>query len=412
MTNKSSLPVVALLQLKIKKILLEDGVIMNWNTLNKCILMLILGCLTHLIWMLWKIFVVLNPKLWSMTNIELIKQQILGNLIFIAVLSGLIYPCIYWQHKAWVKRFVPFLAVWCFIISLCRDAYLIGVLSPATLSAYVSLFTVGLVLLPRAIVYSALIPATLYLFTCGYLSLHGLLPYAPVFNLPSYAYANSFWVGSMLYFIAPIVIICLILFEILLSQWRHREQLIQQLSKIDPLTNTYNRRSLNQYLEWIHRKQHHQYALVLLDLDHFKFINDRHGHHKGDEALILVGQLLKQHLRSSDMVGRFGGEEFLLVLYHSTLEQAQHTAERCRVAIEQLQLRDDLGCRIPLTASFGIATAQLAFTPFQLLTQADKALYAAKASGRNQVQVFQTISEEVNTESAFMRIQSDMPLDN
>ncbi|WP_235941075.1 GGDEF domain-containing protein [Acinetobacter kanungonis] len=411
MTKKTFLPTMAWLQQKIKKILLEDGVIMNWNTLNKCILMLILGCLTHLIWMLWKFFVILNPALWNMANIELIKQQILGNFLFIMVLGGLIYPCLYWQHKAWVKRYVPYIAVWCFIISLCRDAYLIGVLSPATLSAYVSLFAVGLVLLPRTIVYSALIPATLYLFSCGYLSLQGVLPYAPVFNLPTYAYANSFWVGSMLYFIAPIVVICLILFEILLSQWRHREQLIQQLSKIDPLTNTYNRRSLNQYLERIHRRQHRHYALVLLDLDHFKFINDRHGHHKGDEALILVGQLLKQQLRSSDMVGRFGGEEFLLVLYHSTLEQAQHTAERCRAAIEQLELRDDVDCRIPLSASFGIATAQLPFTPFQLLTQADKALYAAKASGRNQVQVFRT-SNDVKPEPEFRLAQSDRPLDN
>lgn len=395
MTTNSSSPSPASLQHKLKKILLEYGVVMNWNTLNKCILMLILGCVTHLIWMLWKIFIWLNPSLWSMTNLGLIKQQIVLNLIFIIVLSSLIYPCIYWQHQAWVKRFVPYITVWCFITSLCRDAYLIGVLSPATLSSFVSLLTVGLILFPRSIVYSALIPSTVYLFVCGYLSLHGWLPYAPIFNLPNDAYANSFWVGSMLYFITPVVMICLILFEILLSQWRNREQLIQQLSRIDPLTNTYNRRSLNQYLEHIQRKKNQNYALVLLDLDHFKSINDCHGHHKGDEALILVGQQLKQHLRETDIVGRFGGEEFLLLLYHTTLEQAQHTAERCRAAIEHLELKDDDGSHIALTASFGISTAQFPLTPFQLLTQADKALYSAKASGRNQVHIFQAQVENV-----------------
>ncbi|MGH1401128.1 MAG: GGDEF domain-containing protein [Acinetobacter tandoii] len=395
MTTNSPPPSLASLQHRLKKIVLEYGVIMNWNTLNKCILMLILGCVTHLIWMLWKIFIWLNPSLWSMTNLGLIKQQIVLNLIFIVVLSSLIYPCIYWQHKAWVKRFVPYITVWCFITSLCRDAYLIGVLSPATLSSFVSLLTVGLILFPRSVVYSALIPSTLYLFVCGYLSLHGMLPYAPIFNLPNDAYANAFWVGSMLYFITPVVMICLILFEILLSQWRNREQLIQQLSRIDPLTNTYNRCSLNQYLEHIQRKKNQNYALVLLDLDHFKSINDCHGHHKGDEALILVGQLLKQHLRETDIVGRFGGEEFLLLLYHSTLEQAQHTAERCRAAIEHLELKDDNGSRIALTASFGISTAQSPLTPFQLLTQADKALYSAKASGRNQVHIFQAQTENM-----------------
>lgn len=393
MTTKSPSPFTASPQHRLKEILLEYGVIMNWNTLNKCILMLILGCVIHLVWILWKIFIWLNPSLWSMINLGLVKQQIVLNLIFIVVLSSLIYPCVYWQHKAWVKRFVPYITVWCFITSLCRDAYLIGTLSPATLSSFVSLLTVGLVLLPRSIVYSALIPSTLYLFVCGYLSLHGILPYAPIFNLPNDAYANSFWVGSMLYFITPVVMICLILFEILLSQWRNREQLIQQLSRIDPLTNTYNRRSLNQYLEHIQRKKNQNYALVLLDLDHFKSINDCHGHHKGDEALILVGQLLKQHLRESDVVGRFGGEEFLLLLYHTTLEQAHHTAERCRAAIEHLELKDDHGSRIALTASFGISTAPSPLTPFQLLTQADKALYSAKASGRNQVHIFQAQTE-------------------
>ena len=398
MTIQSSRPAVASFQQKIKKILLEDGVIMNWNTLNKCILILILGCITHLIWMAWKFFVLLNPSLWAMVNLELIKQQILWNLLFMAGLGGLIYPCVYWQQYTWVKRFIPYMTVWGFIISLCRDAFLIGVLSPATLSAYVSLCSVGLVLLPRAIVYSALIPATAYLLLCGYFSLHGLIPYAPVFNLPGNTYANPFWVNSMLYFIAPIVIICLILFEILLSQWRHREQLIQQLSKIDPLTNTYNRRSLNQFLERMDRKHNTDYALVLLDLDHFKVINDQYGHHKGDEALIQVGQLLNQLLRGSDIVGRFGGEEFLLVLSHSTLEQAQATAERCRVAIEHLELHDDDGARIALTASFGISTAQSPLSPFQLLTQADKALYAAKASGRNQVQIFPTMNGLITPE--------------
>ena len=123
----------------------------------------------------------------------------------------------------------------------------------------------------------------------------------------------------------PILITCLILFEILLSQWRHRERLIQHLSQIDPLTNTFNRRRISQSLEYFHQQDpHNPYAVVLLDLDHFKNINDQFGHHTGDTVLIAVSQKLGLHLRESDVVGRFGGEEFILIFsvhdkFHRTL---------------------------------------------------------------------------------------------
>lgn len=198
-----------------------------------------------------------------------------------------------------------------------------------------------------------------------------------------------FWVLTMMYFIAPILITCLILFEILLSQWRHREKLIQHLSQIDPLTNALNRRSISDCLEKLERKPTTSYALVLIDLDHFKRINDQYGHDKGDETLIKVSEVLSQIIRDSDVVGRFGGEEFILILNNSSLEQAQIIAERCRQAIQQLNLISDLGERIQVTASFGIALSNTQLRPQQLLSQADKALYEAKACGRNQVKCYQ-----------------------
>ncbi|MGB8695157.1 MULTISPECIES: hypothetical protein [Acinetobacter] len=111
-----------------------------------------------------------------------------------------------------------YLSVGFVVISLYRNTYIIGVLSPATMISYISLVTVGLVLFNRKIVYYTLIPATLYLFLCGYLSLKDQIPYAPIFYLDGLPYQNMFWVSSMMYFIAPILISCLILFEILLSQ--------------------------------------------------------------------------------------------------------------------------------------------------------------------------------------------------
>lgn len=374
---------------KIAKYLIEDEVVMNWSVLNKCILMLILGSLVHVIWIVWKVFVLVSPNVWHWVNLPLLKLQLGLNILTLMVFIGLIYPCSVWRKKPPVQQWLPYVCVAIFVISLCRDGYIVGVLSPATMISYISLVTVGLVLFKRKIVYYALIPATLYLITCGYLSLQGQISYAPIFYLHSLPYQNMFWVLTMMYFIAPILITCLILFEILLSQWRHREKLIQHLSQIDPLTNALNRRSISDCLEKLERKPTISYALVLIDLDHFKRINDQYGHDKGDETLIKVSEVLSQIIRDSDVVGRFGGEEFILILNQSSLEQAKIIAERCRQAIQQLNLISDLGESIRVTASFGIALSNTQLRPQQLLSQADKALYEAKACGRNQVKCYQ-----------------------
>ena len=382
------------LQEKIAKYLIEDEVVMNWSVLNKCILMLVLASLVHVIWIVWKVFVLLSPELGHWINLPLLRFQLGLNIFSLIVFIGLIYLCSVWRKNVRAQQWLPYLCVAIFVISLCRDGYVIGVLSPATMISYISLLTVGLVLFKRKIVYYALIPATLYLVLCGYLSLQGHFPYAPIFYLDSLPYQNMFWVVTMMYFIVPILITCLILFEILLSQWRHREKLIQHLSQIDPLTNALNRRSISACLEKLERKPITSYALVLIDLDHFKRINDQYGHDKGDETLIKVSEILSQIIRDSDVVGRFGGEEFILILNNSSLEKAQIIAERCRQAIQQLQLISDAGEKIQVTASFGIALSNTQLRPQQLLSQADKALYEAKACGRNQVKCYQDFFNE------------------
>lgn len=373
---------------KIAKYLLEDEVIMNWSVLNKCILILILGSLVHVIWIIWKSFILLSPNLWDFVHLPLLKLQLKLDILFFCLLIIMIFPCTYWHKKKWAQQWLPYLSIGILVLSLCRNGSMIGVLSPATMVSYVSLVTVGLVLFNRKIVYYTLIPVTLFLILSNYLSLQGQISYAPLFNLSTSPYQNKFWVSSMLYFIAPILIICLILFEILLSQWRHREQLIQHLSQIDPLTNTLNRRSIKACLEKLEHKPTKSYALVLIDLDHFKQINDQHGHNKGDETLIQVSQALSQIIRDNDVVGRFGGEEFILILHQSSLTQAQSIAERCRQAIQALHLLSNVGDIIKVTASFGVAFSSTETNPQKLLSQADKALYEAKACGRNQVKCY------------------------
>lgn len=378
---------------KLSHYLLEEEVIMNWDTLKKCILILVLGCCVNLIWLVWETYVLLNSEYWHVVNVQLLRHKLVINSIFFITLLGLIYPCYALQKQAWVQRFLPYIAIGILIISLCYNGYMIGVFSPVTMVVYICLIAVGLVLFERKIVYAMLIPATGFLTLSGYLSFIDVIPYAPIFQIDGQLFLNGFWLLSMLYFVIPILITCLILFEILLSQWRHRERLIQHLSQIDPLTNTFNRRRISQSLEYLHQQDpHNPYAVVLLDLDHFKNINDQFGHHMGDNVLIAVSQELNDQIQKHDLVGRFGEEEFILILKHASLPKAYQIAERCRTTIEALVISNDEGQSIHVTASFGIAQSHHGLRPQQVLSQADKALYAAKASGRNQIKCYLEIN--------------------
>jgi diguanylate cyclase (GGDEF)-like protein len=123
----------------------------------------------------------------------------------------------------------------------------------------------------------------------------------------------------------------------------------------------------------------------LLDIDHFKIINDTHGHAVGDEVLQAVARVLAQQVRGYDVVCRWGGEEFLALLPKTSLAEAEAVAERIRAAIEAqtLTVKDNLAVR--LTASLGLTTLIRTLSFHELTHYADVALYAAKQSGRNRV---------------------------
>lgn len=130
-------------------------------------------------------------------------------------------------------------------------------------------------------------------------------------------------------------------------------------------------------------------AVILADIDHFKAINDSQGHAAGDEALREVGRKLKSCLRQYDLAGRYGGEEFLLVLPNCELTSAAKRAERIREVIYHNPIKTHLGS-ISITLSFGVTVGEVEsmLTGEQLLQQADQALYRAKELGRNRVQTF------------------------
>ncbi|OJU53898.1 MAG: GGDEF domain-containing protein [Acinetobacter sp. 39-4] len=368
----------------------EHHIVVNWTILKKSILLLILAAFMNLFWISWDIFVLLNTQYYEWVHLNLVRSQLWTSLLMLVVLLLLIIPCHLFKEQLWAQSILPILSVQVFTAMLCHNSYLVGSFSPATMVGYVSVVGVGLVLFDRRMVYCALIPATFALLLCNYLSMIGVLTYAPLFNMQrlNEVSMHPFWVGSMMFFLLPIMLACLFLFEILLTQWRTREMTIQILSRLDPLTNVLNRRSIGSYLEKLHQQPEPLYSIILLDLDHFKSINDHFGHSMGDQVLVQVAKCLANNLRDQDIIGRFGGEEFILLLPNTTTAQAQNVAERCRLAVSQLRFITEHKQEFVVSASFGISSSLSADEPHLIISQADQALYAVKAGGRNQVRIF------------------------
>jgi diguanylate cyclase (GGDEF)-like protein len=164
----------------------------------------------------------------------------------------------------------------------------------------------------------------------------------------------------------------------------------QHAATTDPLTGIMNRRALLAALDVEQsRSERHGYpmALLLLDVDHFKTINDQHGHAMGDQVLAALGRLLATEVRKTDFVGRWGGEEFVAVLSGADEEGARSGAERIRRAVEGMEMLDDKGGSVPVRVSIGVAYLEVNDTAEILIDRADHAMYRAKSTGRNRVVV-------------------------
>ncbi len=162
---------------------------------------------------------------------------------------------------------------------------------------------------------------------------------------------------------------------------------LQDMSMRDPLTGLANRRSTLAFLEerfTLGRDSGQVLSVVALDVDHFKRVNDTHGHPAGDEVLRGVGRLLGASVSGTEVAGRIGGEEFLLVLPGSGLEQALDRAEQVRAAAESVTHALPGGAGLAATLSLGVAVLEASDqSAGDLLGRADKALYQAKGDGRN-----------------------------
>ncbi|GAA0695445.1 hypothetical protein GCM10009104_23970 [Marinobacterium maritimum] len=167
---------------------------------------------------------------------------------------------------------------------------------------------------------------------------------------------------------------------------------LQQLVERDELTGVLSRRALMERLftEMKRRSRYGQpLSLLMLDLDHFKRVNDRYGHQAGDLVLKELAQMLEQHLREVDIIGRYGGEEFTVLLPNTARLQAERLAQRLCQAAAEYRIRLHGGDLVQVTLSIGLASCDTDLLSAEtLLARADEALYVAKQRGRNRVSVY------------------------
>jgi len=188
-----------------------------------------------------------------------------------------------------------------------------------------------------------------------------------------------------------------------LVQWRQLQQSrasqkeLERLANFDPLTGLHNRQAilhkLNDQINYAKRYKE-AFSVIIFDIDHFKKVNDIYGHLTGDDVLERIATLVQQNIRSSDTVGRYGGEEFIIILPKADLSSGLKVAERIRKAIEAADMNDSEGNLFRITVSQGLSSYKPGEDLYSLISRADAALYRAKQNGRNRVEISPALEKE------------------
>ncbi|MCC2636786.1 MAG: hypothetical protein K0Q68_505 [Moraxellaceae bacterium] len=280
-----------------------------------------------------------------------------------------------------------------FALTLVFAGYFLGILSFPVGIMLVGLPLIGFIYFSRSLVLLSFATSLVVTVALAYASAFGWLPYAPLLaeGVDRYQPHSFFWGYTAYHFTFPTLLVILVLADQTLGRWRQRGQQVLAMSRTDALTQVHNRRSILGVLDREVARTRHRgpaLAVVILDLDHFKKINDTWGHPTGDRVLQEAARVLEAAIRDGDAVGRYGGEEFLLLLPDTPLAGAAALVERCRAQLAATRVQADNGDTFTISASFGVASNEqaLGLDAEALVKAADEALYRAKEGGRNRVE--------------------------
>lgn len=365
---------------------------LDWSPVDKSLLALMLVLPLYVSYEAWALFVLGHEQLHVYVDVDYLRRQqpvFIGLVVvtLLLMLAGRLLRC--WGPA---NRVFPFVATLYYSLSMCYFGFMAGSMSLVAGLVLAGAPLVGFILFDRHVIYISFSAAVLAIIYLSDSAVAGTLPYAPGFRhaMPSAGEAGRFWLYCMYFFAAPIIISIVLVGDFAMTRWRRREMEVRLLSMTDPLTGVSNRRSITNFLEQEVarcRRGGLALAVIMVDLDHFKQINDQHGHSMGDHVLVQTARVLDECLRETDAVGRWGGEEFVLVLTGTSGDGAWSMAERCRQRIEALTLRAGNGSELKVTGSFGVYCNERdpGLDTDSLMRLADDALYKAKELGRNRV---------------------------
>ena len=306
-----------------------------------------------------------------------------------------------WTRRWYVRREVKFSwllfsTITAHIITGTAVCYAIGPYTAASGLIMVAALLLGMVLLERRSLWIAVIGWFFSMIAIHFASKAGVLPFLSL-SEASFEAADLAEVAAERAVAAALICIPLaVVMDHLIGVWRQDERSLFEAAQFDSLTGAYTRGFAMEVMQRALLKagsDEKPFGVLMLDLDHFKRINDAHGHARGDVVLRQTTHAVQSTLRAGDIVGRFGGEEFVILLPGADLKQAVGAAERCRAAVAKMEIPD--APYLSVTASVGVAGFPAHGEDLDALLKAsDRAMYAAKANGRNRVERAQGRDQE------------------
>lgn len=363
---------------------------LDWPHIDRMILLALL-VMSGPLWMGFGI-----ALLWWLQPSQLVMPVATGLLLFLfahaLALAGFIGAACYKRRKQHQWALMENFVIFSFLASTLIAAWLSG----TQFSAGVLLLLLGVNLasplasihrLKHAYFFGCALFISFFILAAGH-----FFPHAPLFAsspLNPDGSPKTYWLVFEMVLVA-VTLGILYIGLISTERWGNRESLYREMSSVDGLTRLTNRRSFIERGQTEFNRALHspsaKLSCIMIDIDHFKQVNDTHGHQAGDAVLVEVSRILMDNARQYDEVGRYGGEEFAILLPRTPLEAALRVAERLRSHIEANSVTVD-GMDLTVTASFGVACYPSdAITDMaSLLKAADMALYDAKHQGRNRV---------------------------